>query len=328
MLYKKRHRNKNLEIGKNQNKEFKYKRDYHNNLKNQESEKEYKNNNFQLINLNRVQETSNCIPNKKEETKIREIPGFYFDYEKNRYFPNKNAHMKTFSNFLSIKNDKTIENKKFEQKIKLEKSKEKKLRQENIISKEKRNLILQSNLKKFSIFSLVSKQKFFDKNSLIINYKLKEFKENNCLKNFSVKELKYKVRANRYEFTAYENKKFLFTLDNSEETSRILIEYIFVKSNSEVEYNLIREIKFSYKHKNFNSFKIVNHCLFIYCEYDLFIVRLNEIFSLTKDEIKIYHVNLHKYLFKLKNIPLTFDWPLIKKKNRREFIILFYKSKY
>ena len=27
------------------------------------------------------------------------------------------------------------------------------------------------------------------------------------------------------------------------------------------------------------------------------------------------------------NIPLTFDWPLIKKKSRREFIILFYKSK-
>lgn len=327
MLYKKRHRNKNLEIGKNQKKEFKYDRDYYNNFKYQESEKEHKNNNFQHINLNRVQEISNCISSTKEETKVREIPGFYFDYEKNRYFPNKNAHMNTFSNFLSIKNDKTIENKKFEQKIKLEKSKETKLKQENIVSKEKRNLILHSNITKFSIFSLVSKQNFFHKNSLIINNKLKEFKENNCIKNFSVKELKYKVRTNKYEFTAYENKKFLFTLDNSEEISRILIEYIFVKSNSEVDYNPIREIKFSYKHKIFSSFKIVNNCLFIYCEYDLFMVRLNEIFSLTRDEIKIYHVNLHKYLFKLKNIPLTFDWPLIKKKSRREFIILFYKSK-
>ena len=100
MLYKKRHRNKNLEIGKNQKKEFKYDSDYHNYFKYDESKKEHKNNNFQHINLNRVQETSNCISSTKEETKVREIPGFYFDYEKNRYFPNKNAHMNTFSNFL------------------------------------------------------------------------------------------------------------------------------------------------------------------------------------------------------------------------------------
>ena len=39
MLYKKRDRNKNLEIGKNDKKEFKYDRDYHNNFKYQESEK-------------------------------------------------------------------------------------------------------------------------------------------------------------------------------------------------------------------------------------------------------------------------------------------------
>jgi hypothetical protein len=125
----------------------------------------------------------------------------------------------------------------------------------------------------------------------------------------------------------YENKKFLFTLDNSEESSRILIEHIFVKPNLEVEYDQIRELKFSYRHKTFSSFKVVNNHLFIYCEFDLFMVRLNEIFSLSRDEIKLYHVNLHKYLFKIKNIPLTFDWPIIKKKTRREFIILFYKSK-
>jgi hypothetical protein len=326
MLNRKRHKDKILEMAKNKRRDNIYEDERHDRHNNFQRESEVKNNN-QQINLNKVQENSNNISNTKEEKKVREIPGFYFDYEKNRYFPNKNAHMNTFSNFLNNKNEKTIENKKFEEKIKLEKSKEKKLKHEEKFNKENRNVILKKDETKYSIFSLISNQKFIDKNSLIKNNKLKEFKENHLIKNFSVKELKYKVRANKYEFITYENKKFLFTLDNSEESSRILIEHIFVKPNLEVEYDQIRELKFSYRHKTFSSFKVVNNHLFIYCEFDLFMVRLNEIFSLSRDEIKLYHVNLHNYLFKIKNIPLTFDWPIIKKKTRREFIILFYKSK-
>ena len=48
---------------------------------------------------------------QEEVKKVKEIPGFYYDYEKNRYFSNKNAHNQSYSDFLSNKNKTIVKNK-------------------------------------------------------------------------------------------------------------------------------------------------------------------------------------------------------------------------
>src|SRR5690242_8447503 len=109
-----------------------------------------------------------------------------------------------------------------------------------------------------------------------------------------------------------------------ENKSCIIIEEIILKDNI-IDLNQIRTISFQYRARTFNLFKVVENILILISEFELFFIRLDELFSLSP--IKISHYNFLPNLFKAKHIPLTFEWPVIDHNEKNELILLFYKSK-
>lgn len=259
-----------------------------------------------------------------KDNKIKEIPGFYYDYEKNRYFPLKNCHNKVFSDYLETKNKKLIENKNLED------------RKTHIIEN-KNNLDFnptQKNpkftCKNVSFFNLLRNITKFKKPEIMSNDNIIKVLNNYRMDRIYVKEFKIRFKDNKYELVFFDDKNFLLTLDNTTDNlSTIYVEKISLNLDNAVQTSYIREIKMKYKDKKFNTFKIIENLLIVISNYEVFIVRINELFNL--DKLIIFYYNLNPEIFNKNNIPTYFDFPkiqLIEKNNNGIYILCFliYKS--
>jgi hypothetical protein len=288
-------------------------------------------------NCERRQEEAESEENSVENSEnIREIPGYYYDYEKKKYFPIKNSHMKVFSEYLSDKNKKIVS-------IEGEKTKFSSKDSNSRLNKnfESERKIRKGDLERpenFSLYKLVNISKMLKSPIVHSNKNYKNLIKSHINSNLFVEELKYKSYLEKYEFLHFDGKDFLCTLNNSEEKTKILIERIIIKKSQTGKFVLdivnVREIIFTFGDKNFTNFKFLKtqnkeettlRYLIVVSNFELFFITLEEIFTLK--EPKFFSVNLTKNV-RYKNIPCTYDWPMILPTNKRdEFILLYYKCK-
>ena len=250
--------------------------------------------------------------------KVRDLPGLYYDYEKNRYFPIKNAHNKSYSDFLSNKNKTIVKNKL------IEKSHETKIQQT-------KSYLKSSNEWNFSLFNMMKNLNQMNKSQILENTNLTKLKYNIEIENIFVKELKPKFRDNKYQMICVDNRNFLFTLDktNEDSISRILIDTIILKKpDNSVESVQIREISLKYKERQFNTFKIVENLLILVSSFEIFVIRINELLSL--DTLRTFYYNFYMDIPNKHQIPINFDFPDVKivdySKEKLKLAFLFYKS--
>jgi hypothetical protein len=314
MLYKKRHREKLVKMAKKYDTTLKKQNNYFNS-------NNYNNINTQNSNVLNNINSNESIPGQSNITshiqnvqKVREIPGYYFDYEKNKYFPIKNAHMKSFTEFITEKHKNIIKN----ENIKIN-SKEKGKLKENKIPK------ISNEIKNLSLFQLLRNSKKLHQEEIKENIHYKQKIQNHISEHLFTKEIKHKTNYNKYNLLKFNNKFFIVTLDNNEENTKILIEEIIINGNI-FDTVKIRELDFQYRNKTFNSFKLIDNFLIMIFNFELFFIKLDDIFKLTAPEI-IYNNFSNIIDFKKKRMPLTFEWPIIKKIGNKKFILLFYKSK-
>lgn len=257
---------------------------------------------------NNIQQT----PNQNQQTVVREIPGYYFDYEKNKYFLITNDHTKRFSDYLQEKDKKIIT--EIEHITKIQKSKSK------IIDI---NKLFQTN--KQSLFHLISNSKFMDKNEINFSKSIMNLKTKQIHENIIVQELKLKQWFHQFVLFNFQNHDFVMTFDNSLNKTKIFIEKIISDNENKPTINVssLRYFEPEYKNSQFSSVKIIDDFLILIYKEELFFICLNEIFY-TQDKLKVFH---HKFQIK-KTPPQTFKWPIIKKLSKNnEYLLLFYRSK-
>jgi hypothetical protein len=323
-----------------------------------------------------------------KNSKVKEIPGFYFDYEKNRYFPITNAHNKVYSEYMKDKNKHVVESKTIEEKltsvsgvcgvsgesksyspcstVTLNLNKNIDNRSTNCfnyIDKSSSNTskyIRSSSDENFdnyctnhisffyqeSCFKLLSNKKF--NTDIVANLKFfKNLSSHSDLHRIWLKDVKIKYRDNKYESVFFEDKKFIFTLDNCalDQHSRIYIDIVDLKKSNNntnnssygsytpnsYETSQIREIKLKYKDKKFNSFKIIQNLLVLVCKFEVFVLFIDELFTLDTQSIFFYYYNFSNDIPNKENIPLNLDIPdvrIIQRENGiTKLAFLYYKSK-
>src|SRR5690606_10870449 len=135
---------------------------------------------------------------------VRDIPGFYFDYKMNRYFPIKNTHTKTFSEYIKQKNEKTIMN---------EMHKKKGIREVK-------------DIPSISIYKLISSAFKIDKKDLVSNPNLIQIRTERIKKDLKIIELKKKAFLTKYDMLRFNNIDYLVSLENTENKNNLYIERI------------------------------------------------------------------------------------------------------
>ena len=237
---------------------FFVKRKRNNNNKIESLQKKKKKNNNEIINNNN----------------IIDIPGFYFDFEKQRYFPieNKNkGSLKSYSDIIEEKNKRNINQK---------------------IIKYNNN---KSN--QISNFQLIRYQKYYENSFINKNIN----KQNMLSNNFMITSLGEKNDNLPYKLF---NEKFLIKLQYDINYTCLLI----IKINNE---NYIKKIIIDEK---FDNFKIVEDSIFLIKDYtNIFCLSdFSKLLKNNNENIKISITKVFSLRIpNFKSIPIMYDWPII-----------------
>ena len=211
---------------------------------------------------------------KNNNNNIIDIPGFYFDIDKNRYFPieNKNkGSLKSYSDIIEEKNNRNINQK----------------------------IIKYNNIKnnQISNFQLIRYQKFYENSFINKNIN----KQNILSNNFKIISLGEKNDNLPYKIF---NEKYLIKLQYDFNYTFLLV----IKINNE---NYIK--KFIIEEK-FDKFKIVEDSIFLIKNYTNIccLSDFSKLLKNNNENIKISITKLFSLRIpNFKSIPIMYDWPII-----------------
>ena len=236
---------------------------------------------------------------EKDQSNNKEIDGLYYDKELNRYFPTKNNLMDSFSDYIKKQNKRLVINKNNEIII-------------NIDAPQTE-----------SMFNLIKSFKINTKSYLKQNKKFLEIKDNFIANNIKIEKIKMKFHLCDYCLFSYQDKSFMITLDNTENHSHLMIEEI-INFNNQFETIKVRDIFLKYFDKKCEKIKAFDNWILIYFQKEIFFICIENIFN-TKN-IDIFLFNFQKYFQSMLKMPLTYEWPIIKKIENNEYGLLFYKK--
>jgi hypothetical protein len=291
MLYRKRHRDRLLS--------------YHNYRSSHQNQSNYNNvNTSSEIKTDSITEQNNteAITNKP----VLEIPGFYFDYEKNRYFPLKNSHMQSFSDYKQNLQASVVKSKQ-------DKHNKEKTKRKNSLE----------DTKHISLYKLISHLNIFNKTDIMksnsVNQKLFEYRK----ANLKLIELKKKAYATHYSLMKFNNNNYICSFNTHENTNNIYIEEIIQEADGTINLTVLRHINVIYGDCTFKSFRVVDNLLILIKGYDLCFIPINGILQLRKS--KVFHINF-KHHHKLTKYPKSFNWPVVKHMSGEKYLVVFNDS--
>jgi hypothetical protein len=328
MIKKKRQREKLMNMADN----YRKNNNINTSNKNKNKKNTHKNNNINNnyyyntdISLDLEENTVQEEETKKEEPiNVREIPGFYYDYEKNRYFPLKNNNMTYFSEYINQNNQNIIKNKNIKQ------EKDEKYEQQKIINAKK------EKPKSVSLFNMIKnlKTNINFKKEMQKNEKFKSLVLNYNKNNINLLEIKKKSTFCMYEIMKIQKYEFLLTFDHSDYENEFIFENIKIikeYNNYITKLEPYSKFKFEFSDKIFESFKIIENYLILVKATELFLIDIESLLNPSSNQI-IYYNDFKNNLQKMKNLPMTFKWPIIKKINYRNstkknyYVLLYYRS--
>jgi hypothetical protein len=264
-------------------------------------EKNKKNNKVES-NINTISYPQEEIDNvSKVKKQVMEIPGFYFDYEKDRYFPLKNPHMQTFSEHTKRVNNEVIKSKQHKHERGVKKS----------VNKQIDDAL--------SVYYLKTHSYGFNKNQIIGNLNMKAAKTEYLKRKIGIYELKKKAYMTKYELMRIDGLYYLISFDTIENSNNLYIERL-AQEEGDIDLQNLRHVTVKYGDFIFKNLKVINNLIALVKGYELFFIPIQEILNLKK--AKVFHINLNDR-FKLKKYPITFNWPIIKQITNDDYIILF-----
>ncbi len=258
---------------------------------------------------------------KREDDKntIREIPGYYFDYAQNKYFPLTNSHTRKYSEYLNEKNTKHIKNVK--------------IRKENNIVENNDNVqSLPLKSKDYSMFKLLNSSNRIKGESLFNNINYKERNKDFLSESILFKEIRYRDSQEKYNYCNLGGINLLIILDNSYDSySKILIEEICANEETLQATILVKSITIRNRNKKIDNIQIINreedtNYILIFYEFELVILDIEDL--MFNNEYSLFKINLKHNLKGLNSIPKTIDWPVVTLGPRCDYLsMLYFKSK-
>lgn len=244
----------------------------------------------------------------KKNNNIREIPGYYYDYEKERYFPLKNSHMKSFSEFIETKNKIIAKN------IEIKNYKKDTIKNKTVELNPDSMFNIITRIKNLKVQEIRNNKNY---NKIIYNFKVN---------NLNVIDLKIKDQNTIYQLSNLTD-SFLISYDTSDIDNIFLVEKIENLNGEILRLKKHKVLRIKFRENNFDDFRIFNNEFILIIDRKLiFIDNQALIFDNEKAKGSVKFIDLTYNLRSLKIVPENFRWPIIQQNsNNSQFILLFYK---